>query len=116
MTTKAEVAQGLQYWELIEGNTKVELEYEGEGYNGEYDPEDPDDEPLLRFAVYRRKNARAKWAYMDDSSYCTCLPATISDNEAQRALQIIMQEVSGKDSIKRICERLSWLGMEDLKS
>jgi len=36
-------------------DVRVELEWIGEGYEGDYDPEDPEDVPLLRFTVYRRE-------------------------------------------------------------
>lgn len=52
----------------------------GEGYNGDYDPEDEDDKPLLRVDVlvserYKFQlwceDAEPGWVYPDDGSICT---------------------------------------------
>ena len=102
--------------ELIRGDRKVVLEYIGEGGSGDYDPEDPNDEPLLRFTVYERHGSDWDAAEaMQDASYCTNLPTSISDAEAMQALDVIMRETEGKPSIKRICEQLSHLSPADLR-
>ena len=118
---------------LIEDGVRVSLHDEcGEGWNGDYDPTDPDDVPLLRFDVDADKKvwehyhswkqtsgAPDEWSPVDDASYCTQLSAnTTTHDQARAALRLIMQEVkapllSGK-SIKRICEGLSWINSDAL--
>lgn len=107
------------YVELIghSGNVRVEIEWIGEGIQGDYDEDDSEDIPLLRFSVYKREEGDY-WEEVDDASYCTQLPATIHPNIARRAARYIMDWVEAplKEgySIKKICERLSWLDVETL--
>ena len=42
--------------EVIRGDRKVEWVDIGEGWNGDYDPDDPDDTALLRFDVLELTN------------------------------------------------------------
>jgi hypothetical protein len=35
---------------------KIELEWIGEGLDGDYNPGNPNDVPLLRFSVYKKVN------------------------------------------------------------
>lgn len=97
--------------ELIRDTVKVELEYIGEGYNGDYDPDDPEDQPLLRFTVL--KLVDGEWEQIDDASYCTQLPESIPNDEKMWVLTFIMNEVYdavvGGASIKKRCELLSWI-------
>jgi hypothetical protein len=103
--------------ELVLGNTKVDLEWIGEGCEGDYDRRDPGDAPLARFNVMRRvigDDSHDVWEQVDDASYCTRLRVdTLKPDEAIAAITDIMKAVrdgveSGR-SIKRICERLSWM-------
>lgn len=98
--------------EIIKGNIKVEFVAIGEGLLGEYNPDDPDDVELLRFYVSRQHGD--DWEDVCDASYCTLLPVSSSNERKQRELEKIMDEVyepaSRGDSIKKICERLSWIG------
>lgn len=103
--------------ELVREPVRVELEWIGEGWSGEYDDRDPDDEPLLRFTVSHRVDG--EWEQVDDASYCTQLSAlAVTEEERRRILTSIMEQVyddvaSGR-SIKRLCEELSWLGRNDV--
>lgn len=45
----------------------------GEGFDGDYDPENPDDRPLLRADLYGDGEA------LDGGSYCTQAPVTTPD-------------------------------------
>lgn len=51
-----------------DGKVKVVIEWIGEGIDGDYDEEDPDDEPLCRFSVYRRydRDERMDPHFLDD--------------------------------------------------
>ena len=90
---------------------KVELEWIGEGLDGDYNHEDTSDVPLLRFTVYKKINDQ--WEAIDDASYCTLLPATITVETATKAAGYILSQVEDTvlegGSIKKICEKLSWI-------
>lgn len=51
----------------------VEFVSLGEGYNGEYDPDDPMDEKLVRFEFHRKQRdwEGGEWKPVLDSSYCS---------------------------------------------
>jgi hypothetical protein len=118
--------------ELTRGDVRVELEWIGEGWCGDYDAEDPDDDPLLRFSVYGRQKALpedsglevlrdedAEWVPFADASYCTQLPATLPEAEQRKALEYLMDEVyapaSAGHPIKKLCEGLSWTSPETIE-
>ena len=91
----------------------VELEWIGEGRDGDYDPDDSSDEMLLRFSVHRRLDDGTLEA-VDDASYCTALQATSRDVMVAEAAKLVLSEVGDavrqRASIKKACERLSWIG------
>lgn len=115
---------------LIKGRVKVELDELSEGWYGYFDPDDPEDESLLRFDVSwwlpdtddienldpSNENAFGDWSDPGDASYCTRLPATATPEQRQKALEIIMDEVYEPlidgHSIKKLCEGLSWIGLD----
>ena len=105
-------------YELIVNDVRVTLEDIGEGIFGEYDENDPNDRPLLRFDVYKRcenpSDITGEWEAIDDGSYCTNIHAESSWNEIAQYLFTIMNEVyfyiQNDYSIKKVCEKLSWLG------
>jgi len=95
---------------------KVEWENLNEGWHGDYNPEDPDDENLLRFSAYAWSGDR--WEYIEDSSYCTRVPASTDEAELERLLRIIFNEfrdvitdyeTAQIVSVKKLGERLSWI-------
>lgn len=97
----------------IEANgVAVEFEDIGEGVSGEYDETNPDDRPLLRFYVQRLLHD-GEWEDVDDASYCTNVHAgTDPDVVAGLALLILVRvadAVRAGDSIKKVCEELSWM-------
>ncbi len=103
---------------------RVELVNIGEGWNGDYNPEDPDDEELLRFDVYY-KNPEDKdmdWMEVEDASYCTQLPADASEDILEKAVTAIFKRyddvathiISG-GSVKKMGEELSWISVEDFE-
>ena len=93
-------------------SVRVELEHIGEGWSGDYNSEDPDDTPLVRFTVLTRQPT-GEWQQVADASYCTQIPATEKPRELQRLASVILMAVykdaAAGRSIKRTCERLSWL-------
>jgi hypothetical protein len=86
---------------------QVVFDYIGEGYNGDFNVLDLDDKPLVRFSVYFKGEA------VDDASYCTCLSAFTKRAYLLKKLNIILDEVYedviNGNSIKKICENLSWI-------
>jgi hypothetical protein len=93
------------------GDDRVTWEYIGEGDSGDYNPDDPEDTPLLRFSCSRRVND--EWQELDDASYCTRLtPDEYLDN-LLLAARNILETVFGTDIYKRQLEELSWLCHED---
>jgi hypothetical protein len=98
---------------LTRDNQKVEWENIGEGWSGDYNSDDPDDENLLRFHVLRL-NGKGEWEDVEDASYCTRIPANIPDDDLHRAAKIIMDATYGKRNIKKICEHLSWITPDDV--
>lgn len=97
--------------EHCRGKVRVDLVNLYEGWCGDYDPDDPEDENLLRFDVYTRENG--EWIEVNDSSYCTQVPANVSDEVAISVVKTIMGEVydsvNAGHPIKKLCERLSWI-------
>lgn len=112
-----------------DGLVKVVLEYIGEGNDGDYDPDDPDDEPLLRFSLYRRDDgddrlnslyfepAHDGWLSVSDGSYCTQLSARADRELLTKAANHILDEVrhtlSDCGREKRLYELLSWIELEE---
>jgi hypothetical protein len=97
--------------EYVRGDIKIEFEDLGEGWSGDYDPDDPDDVALLRFTVYRLDFG--EWQQVDDASYCTLFPADSSEELQKKALELLMDQVyfelQTSGSIKKTCEQLSWI-------
>ena len=73
--------------ELIRGGRKGEWIDIGEGWSGDYNPDDPTDTPLLRFDVLELTKVEGlfsdspelEWEVLDDASYCTQMPADTSE-------------------------------------
>jgi hypothetical protein len=117
---------------VIRDDIKIELEDIGEGQCGDYDPEDPDDTPLLRFSCYVKGKLRQQilkdrsfdledltesstitWVAVNNASFCTQLPATMDAADQARAEELLMNKLyepitSGTD-LKRTLEEASWI-------
>jgi hypothetical protein len=102
---------------------RVELVNIGEGYHGDYNPEDPLDENLLRFDVYYRNPEDSypeSWTEVDDASYCTRLSADLDEEILERAVKAIFNRynaeadnIIGGISVKKMGEELSWISEND---
>ena len=83
----------------------------GEGFEGDHNPDDPDDVDFLRFDVYGMNGSC--WEAIDNASYCTQMPVTCSYELLMKGLEFIMEHVepviNAGLSVKKICERLSWI-------
>ena len=104
------------------GNVAVELEDIGEGVSGDYNEHDPGDIPLLRFTVLVKSadtHLDYDWVPVEDASYCTQLSATLPPEQIKAAEELLLDwvydDVSAGNSVKKLCEALSWISTEWLK-
>lgn len=97
-----------------------------EGWYGEYDPGDPTDDPLLRFAIrldataYRPRPGdpapdATGWYAPKGTSFCTVLSARLAPHRLRRALEIIHETVQRAwPTPQHALYRLIWLDPVDL--
>lgn len=97
---------------LTKGNRRVIWEYIGEGWSGDYNEDDPQDTPLLRFSCFRRDGK--EWGEMPDASYCTRMPLNSPAKILKEAAKIIVEAIQDCQ-YKRRLEELSWFCPEDFK-
>lgn len=86
----------------------------GEGYRGDYDPQDPEDVNLLRVDVHEWAPLLQAWLLPQDFSACTCIPA----DETDEALDILgawmLSELEcGKYTLKECVTRFSWVSPDE---
>jgi len=104
---------------LIKDDVKAEWVRLGEGWHGDYDLDDPEDEELLRFDVSILENG--VWEAVEDASYCTQVPATATDEEKLKLLKIILDNYydelhnNHSASVKKLGEWLSWISLNGIK-
>ncbi len=102
----------------------IELINIGEGMIGDYNENNPEDTNLLRFDVYTNASRTSdpddeNWESID--SWCTLLPATMSEEKITKALDVLFNEFYDalKDdlttSIRRLGDNLSWTSEEDIE-
>ena len=100
---------------LTRGNLQIEWEDLGEGLDGDYDPENPEDIHLLRFSLYdiSKKDFLERREQLDDCSYCTLMPVDTPKDILMKALEYMMDEfievINAGYSGKKTGERLSWI-------
>ena len=97
---------------LIKDNVRVSIHTDcNEGYNGDYNSNDPNDKRLYRFDVDIMEDNM--WIPVDDASYCTNLhtdmPAEVINNSMNYIMDKVFAPCSNKSSIKKLCEMLSWI-------
>lgn len=104
--------------EMSDELLKVEWENIGEGYRGDYDPEDPEDDNFLRFSVYV-KNEEGDWEEVDDATYCTYNSIDTPEKDLKSMLKTIFDEYRDviteypvDVSVKKLGERLSHIEPE----
>lgn len=106
--------------EVTLDGVRVVLEDLGEGFWGDYDDGDQDDEPLLRFTIYSFNTDTNEWEQVEDGSYCTLLPTDLSWEHRVIVLGTILSDaynyVVEGSSVKGIGEFMSWFDMDDLDS
>jgi hypothetical protein len=98
------------------GELTLELSDEtNEGWLGDYDPKDPNDELLVRFTLLEKKDGAMQ--QLPDCSYCTGMPSKEMTTEkagkiADLILATCIDVYEAGGSLKKTCELLSWLGTE----
>jgi hypothetical protein len=91
---------------------RLEWEYIGEGLEGDYNPDDPDDVPLLRFSIYEVLDRLSdEYASCDDASYCTMVRTDTPRPVLWGAGKAILQVFSNTKD-KHLLEQLSWITLE----
>ena len=106
--------------DLIRDGKKVTWEYLGEGWSGDYNPDDPEDTQLLRFSCSQivdidtddGDDLTEGWQELPDSSYCTRMPINTPYSILAEAAARIMQEIEDVN-YKKALEQLSYLCPED---
>jgi hypothetical protein len=96
----------------IHGQVKVDIGWIGEGSSGDYNPEDPNDEPLLRFTVTDlTKRARDS----QDNSLCTSINAVLPKPMLIDVCRHIAECIVSEEHWKRMLESKSWLNSDDAR-
>ena len=103
--------------EIDDGNIKVEWANIGEGYNGDYNPNDPDDVELLRFYVYEWDDGY--WEPVDDASYCTTVPLHSDPDIIEETIRVLYKRFADviynrSGSVKKLGEMMSWISPDNI--
>jgi hypothetical protein len=94
--------------EMILGNYKAQWSDIDEGWDGFYDPNDPNDQKLYRFDTYEMVDG--EWETIDDGSYCTAVPVGTPDEMLKTGLSLILEALNkNAGSKKRMLEEFSWM-------
>ena len=97
-----------------DGSVKVEWVDLGEGFCGDYDPSDPEDESLFRFDSFAMQDG--SWEPLDDGSYCTQVPVETDEETLKKLAQIVAEELADSyracGGVKKAGERMSWISTE----
>ncbi len=111
---KKSTEKGSRYFEgnapeiaLIDRDHKVEWVNLGEGKDGDYNHDDPNDVAFLRFDI------SLNGELVSDGSYCTLMPVDTPEHILRKALERIMDAVKDKcengNCPKKVFEELSWI-------
>lgn len=103
-----ELGDGVTFYK---GNLRLDLEHIGEGYSGEYNPDDPKDQPLYRFTFEEWRDG--EWQGLPGNSYCTYLPVTEDKEVREKAARLLMDKMTevyeADESIRAAGSILSWM-------
>ena len=111
--------------EETRGNLRISVEDIGEGWSGEYDEQNQDDSPLLRFEVLVRDSPHVEtedgfadedgFAAAVDTSYCTAVTSN-AQNEIALAKYLARQlaGITTGSELRQECQRLSWVSDSEL--
>lgn len=103
---------------LVKDNVRVTLFHAEEGYQGYYDPDNPEDEPFLRFSIARREDG--DWVRFVDGSYCIRVsrhePVVIQKEVIDYIMDEVYDPASRGLSIKDKAEYLSHITVDWIKN
>lgn len=92
---------------FVDRKYKVEWVNLGEGKDGDYNHNDPNDVAFLRFDIYFNGEL------VPDGSYCTLMPVGTPEPILRKGLERIMDAVNDKcengNCPKKVFEELSWI-------
>lgn len=98
-------------------NFAVSVEWLGEGEEGDFQPLEPRDQPLLRFDAQKNIGIVDNvWEDLDNGSYCTQVPAYAPREilEAMPRYLVARLEAEGGNYPKRLMEQLSWVTQKEI--
>lgn len=94
-------------------NFRIVFEHIGEGYDGEYNPQNKDDKPLLRLDLFYPKESNDE--PIRNGSFCTCIPEgtsnikTLAKTILNHAEELLLQHTEDNiGTISRIIGLYSW--------
>ena len=100
----------------------------GEGFCGDFNPDDPNDDNLLRFYIYSHELddegnwiLDSDWTDVEDASYCTYVSAKERPHVLFELLFVIFQRYNAVlscdpyASVKKLGEELSYISSDHLK-
>ena len=94
---------------IAKGKLRATWEWIGEGRSGDFNEDDPHDEPLLRFSCELRH--RGRWEEVEDASYCTTVSIKTPRRELRKMLRTILNElIDTYPNHKRPMQEMSWIG------
>ena len=102
----------------IPGEVKVTIGYYDEGWCGDYDEDDPDDTPLLRFDAYDLReydNAYDSRSWQD-ASFCTQIVGATPLPLLDSFCQALAEELEGRSEWKHLLEEWSWTSTAELQA
>jgi hypothetical protein len=110
---EAEADSPLAVCEHHQRGIKVEIEYIGEGLEGDFHHADPQDIPLVRFRVFDYLRDEDDYEY---DTYCTMIPATMPLKQLESfACELAERLADTDEGWKRLLERWSWTNEEDVR-
>lgn len=101
-------------------NFKITFEHHGEGFDGDYRRDDPEDKPLLRCDIIYNKEPDEP---IHNGSFCTNISINVKESEMQKLLNKMLDEAEslliecGADNLGTISRRLasySWYSDNEL--
>jgi hypothetical protein len=102
-------------FEEIEVHNKkfsITLSYIGEGTDGDYDSENPEDVPLLRYDVCEKVDG--EWELLHNGSACCQLSTTEKRSDLKKAAKEMLNIVTKVDSkhLNSVVQLISWICLE----
>lgn len=94
------------------GDIRVDIEWLGEGRDGDFDPADPNDVPLVRFTIYDYDREEDDQVY---DTYCTQVPATMPLAMLESFACALARRLEGEESWKRLVQEWSWSDEKDVR-